>query len=38
MPEAEKLKATRGEGLYEYLSRELMPSMSQAFARYCLGS
>jgi glyoxylase-like metal-dependent hydrolase (beta-lactamase superfamily II) len=36
MPEAEKLRVTRGEELYQYLSQELMPSMSRAFASYCL--
>jgi len=36
MPEAEKLKVSRGADLYQYLSQELMPSMSRAFASYCL--
>jgi glyoxylase-like metal-dependent hydrolase (beta-lactamase superfamily II) len=34
MPEADKLRITRGESLYEYVIRELIPSMSQAYARY----
>ena len=36
MPEAEKLKGTRGLKIYQYLSQELMPSMSKAFANYYL--
>jgi glyoxylase-like metal-dependent hydrolase (beta-lactamase superfamily II) len=36
MQEAEKLRSARGEKLYEYLSQELMPSMSRAFTDYCL--
>jgi len=35
MAEAEKLKSTRGMSLYQYLSEELIPSMSRAFATYC---
>jgi hypothetical protein len=37
MPEAEKLRATRGSKLYEYMSQELIPSLSTAFANYYLG-
>ena len=37
LPEAEKIRAVRGEKLYEYLSQELMPSMSRAFTGYCQG-
>jgi hypothetical protein len=36
MMEAEKLRVTRGEKLYQYLSQELIPSMSRAFASYYL--
>jgi glyoxylase-like metal-dependent hydrolase (beta-lactamase superfamily II) len=36
MLEAEKLRVTRGEKLYQYLSQELIPSMSRAFASYYL--
>jgi glyoxylase-like metal-dependent hydrolase (beta-lactamase superfamily II) len=36
MLEAEKLKGTRGAKVYQYLSQELMPSMSRAFASYYL--
>jgi len=36
MLEAEKLKVTRGTKLYQYLSQELMPSLSTAFANYYL--
>jgi glyoxylase-like metal-dependent hydrolase (beta-lactamase superfamily II) len=36
MVEAEKLRDTRGEELYLYLSQELVPSMSRAFASYCM--
>jgi len=36
MPEVEKLRKARGESLYEYMSRELVPSMSVAFANYYL--
>lgn len=35
MPQAEKLGRARGDKLYAYLSQELMPSMSRAFAAYC---
>ena len=34
--EVEKLRKTRDQTLYNYLSQELMPSMSQAFAKYYL--
>ena len=37
LPEAGKLRAARGERLYEYVSQELMPSMARAFAGYCSG-
>lgn len=36
MPEAEKLRVTRGLKLYEYMSQELIPSLSTAFANYYL--
>jgi glyoxylase-like metal-dependent hydrolase (beta-lactamase superfamily II) len=38
MVEAEKIRKVRGaEDLYQYLSRELIPSMSHAFGAYCAG-
>jgi hypothetical protein len=36
VPELEKIKAVREESFYKYLSQELIPSMSAAFARYYL--
>jgi glyoxylase-like metal-dependent hydrolase (beta-lactamase superfamily II) len=37
LPEAEKIREVRGdEGLYDYLSRELIPSLSRAFLDYSL--
>jgi glyoxylase-like metal-dependent hydrolase (beta-lactamase superfamily II) len=37
LPEAEKIRKTRGdEGLYYYLSQELIPSLSRAFMVYSL--
>ena len=36
MPELEKIRAERGEQLYEYLSKELVPSQSKVFAEYYL--
>ena len=36
MPQVEKLGAVRGKALYEYLSKELVPSKSKAFANYYL--
>jgi hypothetical protein len=37
MPEAEKIRKTRGdEGLYYYLSQELIPSLSKAFMAYSM--
>jgi glyoxylase-like metal-dependent hydrolase (beta-lactamase superfamily II) len=37
LPEAEKIRKTRGdEGLYFYLSHELIPSLSKAFMAYSL--
>ena len=36
MPEVEKLRKARGESLYKYMSQELVPSMSMAFANYYL--
>jgi hypothetical protein len=38
MPEAEKLRMARGPELYEYISQELIPSMSKAFADYILST
>jgi glyoxylase-like metal-dependent hydrolase (beta-lactamase superfamily II) len=35
-PELEKIRAAGRKGLYEYVSRELTPSISEAFARYYL--
>lgn len=35
-PELEKVKATREDSFYRYLSEELIPSMSEAFGRYYL--
>jgi glyoxylase-like metal-dependent hydrolase (beta-lactamase superfamily II) len=37
-PELEKIKAGRGGAFYEYVSQELTPSLSQAFAKYYLGA
>jgi glyoxylase-like metal-dependent hydrolase (beta-lactamase superfamily II) len=37
MPEIKKIMAKRGESLYEYMSQELVPSLSTAFASYYLG-
>ena len=37
MPEAEKLRAIRGETLYQYTVEELIPHQSTAFAKYYLG-
>ncbi len=36
MPELEKIRVKRGEQLYEYLSKELVPSQSEVFAKYYL--
>ena len=38
MLEVEKMRAARGEALYKYLSEELIPSMSRAFADYYVKS
>ncbi len=37
-PELEKIKSGRGGTFYEYVSQELTPSMSQAFAKYYLST
>ena len=34
MPEVEKIRAVRGEGIYEYMSGELVPSLSKNFTNY----
>ena len=36
MPEVEKIRAVRNQDIYEYLSQELIPSLSANFARYYL--
>jgi len=36
MLEVEKLRAARGESLYEFMGQELLPSLSEAFAKYYL--
>ena len=36
MHEAEKIRKTRGEGLYEYVRGELIPHLGQNFSRYYL--
>lgn len=37
LPEAEKLRPTRGETLYEYTTKELNVAHAEAFAKYYLG-
>ena len=32
--EADKVRASRGEDLYQYLSKELLPNLARGFARY----
>lgn len=34
MPEVEKIREARGEGIYEYMSGELVPSLSKNFTNY----
>jgi len=36
MPEVEKIRKARGEGIYAYMSDELVPSLSSNFANYYL--
>jgi hypothetical protein len=36
MQEAEKIRKTRGEGLYDYVRGELIPHLGQNFSRYYL--
>lgn len=38
VPELEKIRIGRGGTFYEYVSQELTPSMSQAFAKYYLST
>jgi glyoxylase-like metal-dependent hydrolase (beta-lactamase superfamily II) len=37
IPKVEKLCKTRGQELYDYLSKELLPSKAKAFSNYYLG-
>ena len=36
MPEVEKIRQARGEGIYEYMSGELVPSLSKNFTNYTM--
>jgi glyoxylase-like metal-dependent hydrolase (beta-lactamase superfamily II) len=36
LPEVERVRAIRGEGLYEYFSREFVPHLARNFANYYL--